>query len=225
MNTMNEEISKNVLKTGTVNIGIVCKDGIVLAADRRISYGGGNGVSYVAGRIKKIIEVNDRLVLSMAGTASDAIRSISLLRAELRLKELRTKGKVTVKEAAALTSNMLFQNIRSPSMIPSIAHFLMAGNDEAGVHLYDLSPDGYLKKVHDYVSSGSGMVQADPVLDSDYKKGMTIEEGVELAVKCIKASTGRDPAVGEGVDVYVIKEDKIHPVVDKRFTYELKDTK
>ncbi|MEK6856251.1 MAG: hypothetical protein AABX66_03785 [Nanoarchaeota archaeon] len=222
-NNMNEEIAKNMLKTGTVNIGIVCKDGIVLAADRKISYGGGSGVSYVGGEIKKIVEVNDKIILSMAGTASDAVRNISILRAELRIKELRTKRRISVREVAAFTSNMLFQNIRTPSMIPSIAHFLLAGNDEEGTHLFDISPDGYLKKVETCVSSGSGMLQADPILDSEYQKGISIDEGIKLAVKCIRASTGRDPAVGLGLDVYVIKKDKIEQVLDKRFIYDLKD--
>ena len=56
---MDEEIAKHVLKTGTLTIGIVCKDGIVVAADRRQSYGGqGGGVSYLAGTAKKILEIS-----------------------------------------------------------------------------------------------------------------------------------------------------------------------
>jgi proteasome beta subunit len=153
--------------------------------------------------------------MSMAGTASDAIRNIAIITAELRLKELRTKTSVSVAEAAHLTSNMLFNNIRTPSMIPSIAHFLLAGYDEQGNHLFDLSPDGYLKEVLTYVSSGSGMVQADPILDTEYKKGLSLEEGIKLAIKCIKASTGRDPAVGEGIDVYTITKEEIKQVVSE----------
>lgn len=210
-----DEIVSATTKTGTVNIGIVCKEGIVLAADRRISLGSGNGVAYIGGKIKKILTLNDRLVMSMAGTASDAVRNIAIITAELRLKELRTKTKVSVKEAAHLTSNMLFNNIRTPSMIPSVAHFLLAGYDEQGTHLFDLSPDGYMKEVLTCVSSGSGMIQADPILDTEYKKGIALEEGIKLAVKCIKASSGRDPAVGEGIDVYTITKEGIKQVVSE----------
>lgn len=222
---MNEEISKNILKTGTVTLGIVCKDGIVLAADRRVSLGGGGGVGYLAGRIKKVVEINDRLILTMAGTVSDATRTIAILRAELRIKELRTKELASVKDAASLASNMLFNNIRTPSMIPSIAHFLIAGNDDNGAHLFDISPDGYLKEVKEYVSTGSGMIQADPILDSEYSKAMSAEEGVKLAIKCIRASSGRDPGVGEGLDVYIVKDKSIEQVQDKKFVSEMKDSK
>lgn len=210
-----DEVVGNVAKTGTVNIGIVCKEGIVLAADRKISFGGGGGVAYVGGKIKKILQLNERLIMSMAGTASDALRNIAIITAELRLKELRTKTNVSVKEAAHLTSNMLFNNIRTPSMIPSIAHFLLAGYDEQGAHLFDLSPDGYLKEITTCVSSGSGMVQADPILDTEYKKGLSLEEGIKLASKCIKASAGRDPAVGEGIDIYTITKEGIKQIVSE----------
>jgi proteasome beta subunit len=222
---MEEEIEKNITKTGTVNVGIVCKEGIVLASDRRVSLGSSGGVAYLGGRMKKIIPVNDRFILSMAGVASDATKNISFLKAEIKLKELKTKVNLSAKEVANLTANMLFQNIRTPSMIPSIAHFLFAGIDNTGTHLFDISPDGYLKEVENYASSGSGMMQADAILDSDYKKDMPLNQGIDLAVKCIKASAGRDPGVGEGIDIYVIKKDKIEQVLDKKFSYELKDNK
>ena len=222
---MNDEIQQNVSRTGTVNVGIICKEGIVLAADKRVSLGSGQGVAYVGGKIKKVVEVNDNLILSMAGTVSDSLRNVALLRAELRIKELRTKRRVLVHEAASLTANMLFQNIRTPSMIPSISHFLVAGRDDIGIHLFDISPDGYLKEVTECVSTGSGMFQADPILDSEYKKGMSVEDGIALAVKCIKASTSRDPGVGEGMDVYVVRKDSIEQVIDKRTVYDYKDFK
>ncbi len=222
---MNNEIQDSVLKTGTLTIGIVCKDGVVIGADRKVSLGGGGGVSYIARSAKKVIELNERIVLTMAGTVSDALKTISILKAELRLKELRTKRKVSVNEAASLASNMLFQNIRTPSMIPSIAHFMAAGYDETGLHIFDISPDGYLKEVQDYAATGSGMVQADPILDSEYSKGMSIEDGIKLAVKCIRASMARDPGVGEGIDLYVIRKGKVEQVVDKKFVYEEKDSK
>ncbi len=119
---MEEEITKNITKTGTVNIGIVCKDSIVLASDRRVSLGSGSGVAYIGGKMKKIIQVNDRFILSMAGTASDAVRNISFLKAEIRLKELKTKVNLSASEVANLTANMLFQNIRHLCRPGHVAH-------------------------------------------------------------------------------------------------------
>ncbi len=212
---MDEEISKHVLKTGTLTIGIVCKDGIVIAADRRQSYASGNGVAYLAGKAKKIVEVTNRMVATTAGTASDTRRILDIITAEFRLKELRTKEKVTVPEAASYLANLVYGNIRTPSMIPSIAHFLLGGYDDNGIYLFDIAPDGYIQQADTYTASGGGIMQAHPILDSEYKKGMSLEEGAALATKCIRASMGRDPSVGAGIDIYTIKKGDLKQVVDK----------
>jgi len=213
---MDQDIAKHVLKTGTLTIGIVCKDGIVVAADRRQSYGAqGGGVSYLAGSAKKIIEVTDRMVATTAGTASDTRKVLEILRAEFKLKELRTHEKITVPEAASFLSNMVYGNIRTPSMIPSITHFILSGYDEKGIYLFDISPDGYIQQYETCVATGSGIMQAHPILDSEYRKNMSMEEGMALVTKCIKAAMAREPSVGAGIDIYTVKKGEIKQVVDK----------
>jgi proteasome beta subunit len=213
---MNEEISKHVLKTGTLTIGIVCKDGIVVGADRRQSYGGaGGGVSYLAGAAKKVLELTDRMIATTAGTASDTRKVLEILRAEFKLKELRTREKITVPEAASFMANMVYGNIRQPSMIPAITHFILSGYDEKGTYLYDISPDGYIQESQTYVATGSGIAQAHPILDSEYKKNMSSDEAVAMISKCIKAATAREPSVGAGMDIYLVKPGSIKQLVDK----------
>jgi len=223
---MDEEIAKHVLKTGTLTIGIVCKDGIVVAADRRQSYAGNSGgVSYLAGAAKKILEVTDRMIATTAGTASDTRKVLEILRAEFKLKELRTKEKITVPEAASFLANMVYGNIRTPSMIPSITHFILSGYDEKGLYLYDISPDGYIQQSDTYVATGSGIMQAHPILDSEYKKNMTLDEGVAMTTKCIKAATAREPSVGAGMDIYTVKKGEIKQVADKEAVLSFETSK
>ncbi|MEK6915420.1 MAG: hypothetical protein AABW89_02670 [Nanoarchaeota archaeon] len=212
---MNEDISKHVLKTGTLTIGIVCKDGIVVGADRRVSFGGQGGVSYLAGSLKKVRPVTDRIIATVAGTASDAGKVLDILRAEFKLKELRTRDKITVPEAANFLANMVYGNIRTPSMIPSITHFILSGYDEKGLYLYDISPDGHIQNSETYVATGSGIMQAHPILDTEYKKNMTIDEGITLISKCIRAATSREPSVGAGIDIYTVKKGEIKQIVEK----------
>ena len=201
-------LDKYVLKTGTLTVGIVCKGGIVLAADNRQTYASGNGVTYIAGTAEKVSKINDRILVTTAGGASDSRRVIKLARAELKLKELKTRKKVTVKEVASLISNMLFQNIRQPSMIPSIAHFLIAGYDEGGVFLYEASPDGYLQQIKDYRATGAPF-ESFGIFDVEYKKNISLKEGIELAKKVFNATKGRQPGVGDGFDIYTIKKGEI----------------
>ena len=199
---MNE--NKNMLNTGTTTMGIVCKDCIVLAADKRATA----GYMVVNKDIKKVEKLNNRFALTMAGTVSEAQLLIKVIKAQLALKENQTNRNTTVKEAANMLAGMLYNSIRTPSMIQGVAHFLLAGIDK-NIELYDLYPDGSISKITDFVSSGSGSVYTLGVLESAYKKDMTQKEGVELAKKAINASLKRDAMSGNGFDIAVIDKNGV----------------
>jgi proteasome beta subunit len=219
-----QDLKQHIQKTGTTTLGIVCKDGIVLAADRKISLGSGDRVVYIATKEEdKVVPVTDNILVSTAGNASDTQRIVKIIRSELRLKELRTKRKPSIKEAANIFANIVYQSIRQMSVIISITHFLLAGYDEKGYHLYEIGADGTLGMVDGYQATGSGMMQADPILDSEYQEGMSIEDGVQLARKCINASRKRDIASGKGLDVFVIQKDNIKKVLAQKVVSEMKD--
>jgi proteasome beta subunit len=211
---MSQEIEKNILKTGTTTLGLVCKDGIVLAADKRMSYGGEGGVSLVAGKnAQKVVPINDKLVVTTAGVVSDIQFLIKLIRAELRLKEIKSKEEPSTGEAVNLLSSLVYQNIRKFSAVIGIAHFLVAGRDSSGASLYEVGADGSVSKIEDFVASGSGTVLVYGLLESEYKKHMSVEDGVKLAVRAINSSMKRDPGTGEGLDVFTITEKEIKQVL------------
>ncbi len=199
------------MKTGTTTIGLVCKDGIVLAADKRAT--SGYLISYK--KFDKIITITDSIAVTVAGTVSDVQLLTKYLKAELRLKDIRTGRETNVREAANLLANFVYNNIRKMSMIPGISHFIVGGKDSTGFHLYDLSPDGSIVEVDDYISSGSGSVMAFGVLETLYKKGLSADETVKLAAKGINAAVQRDIASGNGIDIVSITKDGIKKVFSK----------
>ncbi|MBT4804972.1 proteasome subunit beta [Candidatus Woesearchaeota archaeon] len=205
------------LKTGTTTVGIACEDGIVLAADKRATA----GTMIVDKRAEKVHVINDDFAVTIAGGVSDAQLLIKLIRAELKLKEVKTNKKATAKEAANLLGGLLYSNIRRPSMIPGIAHFLLGGRDKEGTHLYDLFPDGSVTPIRDFVSSGSGSVFALGVLETQYRADMTTDEAVKMAVKAINTALKRDSCSGNGIDVIVVKNNEIKRVMNKELDYNL----
>ncbi|OIO62506.1 hypothetical protein AUJ83_02865 [Candidatus Woesearchaeota archaeon CG1_02_33_12] len=209
--------NENIMKTGTTTVGIMCKDGIVLAADRRAT--SGNLISDK--KAQKIYQINDYMALTTAGVVSDIQLLVKLIKAELSLKAIRTEREANVKESVNLLAGLVYSNIRKMSMIPGISHFLFAGNDYEGFHLYDVYADGSLTKYDSYVSSGSGSVMAYGVLETLYKNDMKIDEGVKLAVKCINAALQRDSATGNGIDVVTITKDGIKKVLEKEIKQDL----
>ncbi|MAH32793.1 proteasome subunit beta [archaeon] len=205
--------NKELMKTGTTTLALNCKDGIVLAADKRAT--SGYLVSYK--KFDKIIFIDDNLAVTVAGTVSDVQLLAKYIRAELKLKSMRTSRENTVKEAANLLSTLVYNNIRKMSMIPGISHFIIGGKDSTGFHIYDLSPDGSIVEVEDYISSGSGSVMVFGVLETLYKKDLSVSEGIKLAGKSINAAVQRDIASGNGIDIVTITKDGIKKV----FTQEL----
>src|SRR3989344_5422902 len=106
---MDEELKKSILKTGTSILGIVCKDGIVMAGDRRATAGN----LIFSKHTQKVVQINDYLVTAGTGAASDVDMLKKLVAAELRLKELKSKTRPTVKEAANLIAMLSYSHIRA----------------------------------------------------------------------------------------------------------------
>lgn len=217
---MNQEISKNILQSNTSLVGIVCKDGVVLGADRRVTAG-----SLIMGKnYSKITMVNDYIAVSYTGGVADAQLTNKILAAELRLQELRTKSKPSVKSTAHLLAMLTYRNIRTPTMIPSIVGTLIAGIDVNGkASLYTIEPAGGVYEVEDYdCNFSSGMPFILGLLERQYKKDITIKEAIELAKECLKSSTQRDSGSGNGIDVFSITKSGVKHVVSEEIIPQYK---
>ncbi len=220
---MDAELKNSFLKTGTSLVSMVCKDGIVMASDRQVT----GGRSLVVDKdFQKTNPINEYIVISWAGSVSGAQRLSKVIAAELKLKELRSKSRPTVKRSANLVAALAYSSIRQPSMMPDVVNTFIGGfNEDDSCELYSIGADGSLIHVKDYAADGSGMVYILGLLERQYKKNMTVEEGAKLAVEAIKSSTQRDVYSGHGIDVYAITKDGIKKVVDQEILPEYKDKK
>lgn len=208
---MDEDLKKKLLKTGTTTLGIVTKDGIVLAADKKVTFGGDGGVGYIAGEMEKINSFNENILLTLAGTATFALRAIQSAKAQIKIKELRDKKKSSIKEIANLFSLMALESLKSGAAIG----FIMAGREKDKALMYQITVDGIVKEIDTYKIDGSGMMHVNAILDTEYKKGLSLTEGIALAKRCIIGSSGRDPASGIGYEIWTITPEKIEKVDDK----------
>lgn len=212
---MTKEEMKNMPKTGTTTVGIVCKDGIVLAADKRMTAG------YIAyDKVEKIIQIADNMAVTTAGMVSEVQLLSKLIKAELKLKDMQTYRGSTVKEAANLLAGLVYSNIRKMSMFTAIAAFLLGGYDTEG-HLYGLGIDGSVTEYDNYTTDGSGCMFALGVLEALYKKGLSVDEGVKLAVKAINSAIQRDPNSGNGILVMTITDKGVKRIMDKQLESKL----
>ena len=205
------------LKTGTTTVCLVCKDGLVMAADKRATA----GYMICGGKVEKVHKVTDSMALTFAGSVSDLQLLLRVIRAQVNLDQLRRNKEMKVKEAANMLATLVYNSIRRMSMVPAVTQFLFGGKDSTGFYLFDIYPDGSITEYDDYVSSGSGSVFAYGVLEAKYKHNLTVAEGVKLAVEAINAAIKRDCASGNGVDVMTITKDGVNKVFSKQLDVNL----
>ena len=218
---MDQELKNSILKSGTTILGMICKDGIVMGSDRRAT--AGNLV--MSKNTQKTVKVNDYLVMSGTGVASDIEMQKKIIAAELRLKELKSKKRPTIKEAANLTAMTSFRNIRQFSAIPSIVGTLIGGMNEDGTtELYSVEPAGSVSKVEDFDANfSSGMPFVLGLLERQYKKDISVKEGIDLTIEALKSSTQRDIGSGNGIDVFTITKEGVKHVIEQEIASDYKD--
>jgi proteasome beta subunit len=182
---------------GTTTIGIVCRDGVILSSDTRVTMG-----SFVAHKKgKKIYRIDDHLAMTISGSVADAQRIVDILKVNARLYKLDNGRRMPVKVAARLIANILF----SARLAPLIAQVLVGGVDDVGPHVFLLDPFGSLTE-EKCVATGSGSPIAYGVLEDKYREDITVEELLSMVVQAVNSAMKRDTASGDSFDLAIINE-------------------
>ncbi|MBM3229491.1 archaeal proteasome endopeptidase complex subunit beta [Candidatus Parvarchaeota archaeon] len=182
------------MKTGTTTVGLVCSDGIIMAADKRASMG-----YFIASRdVQKIFQIDDKLSMTIAGGVGDAQELIRLLKAESKLYRLKYGKPLTAKAAATLLANLLY----SYKFFPFYVQLLVGGTEDKP-EIYSLDPLGGMTE-EKYCSTGSGSPVAYGVLEEMFNAGGSVKDNMKVAVKAVAAAMKRDCATGEGIDLVTI---------------------
>lgn len=89
---------------GTTTLAFKYRGGVVVCADSRAT--GGQFIGSQS--VKKIIEINDYLLGTMAGGAADCIYWERILSERCRIYELRNRERISVAAASKLLANILY---------------------------------------------------------------------------------------------------------------------
>jgi proteasome beta subunit len=201
----NDAIDRLVLK-GTTTIGVVCKDGVILASDTRVTMG-----FYVAHKHgKKIYQIDDHLAMTIAGSLADAQRVVDILTSNAQLYKLNMGRPLPVSSAARFVANLLF----SARYVLLETEALIGGVDDSGSHIYRLDMFGSLTE-EKCVSTGSGSPVAYGVLEDKFKDGVSIKELLPVVVKAVDAAMKRNVGTGDSFNIAVIDEKGYRELTDE----------
>ena len=194
------------LHTGTTTIGLLAKDAVILAAEKKATMG-----YLVDSKVsRKVYQLDGHIGLTIAGSVGDALAIVRLMKAQFKLYKL-DRGPITVKAAATLLSNVL----QGTKYYPFYNQFILAGFDSTGPQVYGIDLMGGWSTMDKYYSTGSGSPYAYGVLEAEYKDGMQAEDAVALAIRAIKSAVERD--IGSGGRGFTVA------IIDKSGYRELSD--
>src|SRR5256885_17167825 len=109
--------------------------------------------------------------------------------------EMSCKVKNTTKVFASLLS--------SRRLFPYLAQTIIAGIDDGNPELFVLDPIGSVLG-DKFAAVGTGAEIAMGVLESEYRDGLSVEEGRPLILRAIKSAVARDISSGDGGDLLII---------------------
>jgi proteasome beta subunit len=180
---------------GATTIGVVFKDGVILAAEKRVSY----GAFIISKGAKKVFKITDTIGAACAGLVSDMQSLVRDVAAYANLYRLDSNRPITVRATAKLIANVLFNS----RFMPLITQTIVAGIDDEGPSLYVLDVLGSLIS-DNYAVVGTGAEIAIGVLEEEFKENMTLKEVKDLVARAIKSAISRDALSGNGVDLLII---------------------
>ncbi len=190
-----QEIPHKLALKGTTTVGVVCRDGIILASDTRVTMG--FFVAHHKG--KKIERIDNHMAMTISGVVADDQRVADILRVNAQLYRLNVGRSMPISSAARLVANLLF----SSRYAPLIAQLLIGGLDDTGPHVFSIDPFGSITE-EKCVATGSGSPIAYGVLEDKYKQDAPIKDVLGIVVRAVDSAMKRDSASGDNFDVSII---------------------
>jgi proteasome beta subunit len=205
MNSPTEQISPadkmELLKTGTTTVGIIIKDGVILATESQATA----GFTIATKNAQKLFQINNQCGATIAGGVADCQYVVSQAQAISRLLAIQHEGEEPgVEYISQVVRNILF-NGRS-----FFYSFMIVGGyskKEKCGKLFPIDFIGFMSDSESFVSLGSGSTYALGVLEGNYKPNMTEKQGVELVTQAITASRKRDAGSGYALQICSITKD------------------
>lgn len=179
------EYARKTVSQGTTAIGIVCKDGVVLVADKRIIE-----KLIVPESVEKVFQVDKHIGVTLSGLLSDA--RVLIQKAQMKAQN----HKITYDEPIDIIS--LAKDIADQQQLftqyggarPYGVALLFAGVDDSGPRLFMTEPSGILFE-YKATSMGEGSAIVNKFLDENYKENMTIEDGIRMGIATLKEVLGK----------------------------------
>ncbi len=198
------EYAKKTVKQGTTAMGMVCKDGVLLLADKRISE-----PLIIADSIEKVSPIDDHIGATASGIVSDGRVLIDIGRVMAQKNRMTYDSPIDVLSLVKHICDIKQYYTQVGGARPFGVSLLVAGvNDTNELFLTD--PTGIYFQ-YKATAIGDRDDEIKEMLGKEYKEGLTLNEGLKLALRILRKVQAKNFEI-ERIDAAVIRSS------DKKFT-------
>ncbi len=196
------EYAKKTVRQGSTAIGVVCSDGVLLVADKRIV-----DKLVIPESVEKIFKIDDHIGASASGILSDA--RVLIEKAQLKAQQHSVTYDSPVDVISIVKDVCTLKQIctQSGGLRPFGVSLIFAGVDEEGPKLFETDPTGIFFQFKATVI-GEGEVEIDEILEKEYYDKITIEDGLKLCIKALKSFLGKNFNINRIDAAFISKKDK-----------------
>jgi proteasome alpha subunit len=176
------EYAREAVKKGTVSLGIVYKDGVLLAADKNV-----NESLMVANSVEKLFKIDAHVGAATSGLVADGRRIID------RARVIAQSHRVTYDEPMGI--DMITREIcdykQMHTQVAGVRPFgtalLIAGVD-GSPRLFETDPSGSFWE-YKATAIGENIESVKELIGKGYKDDMSLDEAIELGLKALYEGT------------------------------------
>ena len=198
------EYAKKTVKQGSTAIGIVCKDGVLLVADKRVA-----SKLMVAEAIEKTFRVDDHIAATASGIIPDA--RVLVDRAQLKAQQhmVTYNSKIDLLTVVKDICDLKQICTQSAGLRPFGVSILVAGVEEDGTAKLFLTEPYGLYFQYQAAVIGEGEAEIEPILQKKYKPSMVLKDALTLSISALKEYLKSDFSYDRIDAVYInIKDGK-----------------
>lgn len=179
------EYARKTVRQGPSAIGMVCKDGVLVLADKRIV-----DRLIVPNSIEKVFQIDDHICAVVAGIISDGrvlIEKAQVMAQQHRItfdEPMETRN--IVKEICNI--KQLYTQVGGAR--PFGVSILFAGVNHKP-HIFVTDPTGIFFEFK-ATAIGEGETELKEILDKEYNENISIQEGIKLSLKAMKRVLGKE---------------------------------
>ncbi|PLW80361.1 proteasome subunit alpha [Candidatus Woesearchaeota archaeon] len=204
------EYAKKTVRQGSTVIGMICKDGVLLVADKRLP-----DKLIVAEGVEKIFPIDDHLVATAAGIISDA--QVLVDHAQVKAQQIKVTYGVDSDTLSIVKDVCSLKQVctQSGGLRPFGVSLLIAGIDNNNSKkLYKTDPTGIYFQYKATVI-GEGEPEIEPILFKEYKDDLSVEQGLSLSIKAMMKALNDKFESGRIDAAFVNAENRTMERVDK----------